>query len=99
MLCREFCEKALQESFNKNIGKVMGSQIAEGIHTSEAIPTMDIELEQPPTSEVAKLMNNYIEQKQTLMEVFDKASICDTPSEVWKSKDNLKLEFLICGFY
>lgn len=89
---REFCEKALQVAFDRAVIKLKGVQNAECSDDPERIMEGDVadesgsgpgdvELDQV-TSEIAKLRNSYVEQKQTLAEVFDKAAECDKPSEV-----------------
>eukprot|EP00250_Pteridium_aquilinum_P001274 c11484_g1_i1 orf=823-1758(+) len=93
---RGLCEIALQEKHDESLARLKGTQNAE----CSDDPKRTAEGDMPGESssefieidrmafETAKLRASYVEQKQTLAEVFDKAAECDKPSEV--------PEFLCC---
>lgn len=87
---REFCESALQENYDKAVTRLKDTQdvdCSDNPAEAENSSSEFIEIDKA-AFESAKLRGSYVEQKQTLAEVFDKAAECDKPCEV--------PEFLCC---
>lgn len=61
---------------------VLKSEDADGTSRAYSDTQYDKDTFDHSTSEISRLRNSYIEKKQTLAEVFDKAAQCDKPSEV-----------------
>jgi hypothetical protein len=80
-LSRELCEKALSKSLNKALGKVVGQKTVY-IDDSE----ISVEEINKSDAEVTKIINVYAEQKQTLVDVFERAAVVDNPCEVCLSR-------------
>lgn len=83
-LYREFCESALQENYDKAVTRLKDTQdvdCSDNPAEAENSSSEFIEIDKA-TFESAKLRGSYVEQKQTLAEVFDKAAECDKPCEV-----------------
>lgn len=93
---REFCENALRENYDKAVTRLKGAQ--DAVWNDNPGETADGDAAENSSSEFieidkaafesAKLRGSYVEQKQTLAEVFNKAAEGDKPCEV--------PEFLCC---
>jgi hypothetical protein len=84
---RKHHENAFNKSLNKVVGKVISTQIEDDSRARKTMSTINIQLSEQTTSELAKLEKDYTEQKQILGEVFNKVSKCDIPSAVRTSKE------------
>lgn len=92
---REFCERALQENYDKAVARLKGTEDEDLNDPGDTIEGDAVENSSSESIEIdkesfetAKLRDSYVEQKQTLAEVFDKAAECDKPCEI--------PEFLCC---
>lgn len=90
---REFCETALKDDHEKALTRLEGAQnidLRDDSIESDVMKESSSEfIEIDKTAfEIAKLRSLYVERKQTLADVFDKAAERDKPSEV--------PEFLCC---
>ncbi|MCO5590987.1 hypothetical protein L7F22_044963 [Adiantum nelumboides] len=80
MVLRQFCEYALKNDHEKALAQLESNQNSEGDVMIES-PSEFVEIDKT-AFEISKLRSSYVEKKQTLAEVFDKAAECDKPSEI-----------------
>ncbi|MCO5549173.1 hypothetical protein L7F22_002640 [Adiantum nelumboides] len=80
MVLRQSCEYALKNDHEKALAQLESNQNNEGDVMIES-PSEFVEIDKT-AFEISKLRSSYVEQKQTLAEVFDKAAECDKPSEL-----------------